>query len=806
MKNMMRRTVAFMLMACLLLSVMAPAALAITDNGDGSYTYTFAYDIASGNERPTLSSAKFTGDFVAVARNNSNVKTSATVLQFQSAATTGDWYALKFNVGTAGYYNIGFNLSTQDTTATGVDLHILAGDALAYEANNADNQTAIDGSTPIASTELIKSTSQNPTVERVHFETAGDYLLVIEMTTDPASVVNFTGFTMTDVTEEVEAELAQLAAFRPALVEGSYVYTWSAAADTIASNGYATAVDNYYGNFAGHANSSSSLWKPQASRLQIQSSRVTGYTALRFNVPVDGTYNISLDISGGAKILDVFFVDPANMATGNGAAANTTYVDGLTGGQRITVGSDVETITKVTLSAGDHLMVWRLADGSVEGNVNFFGMTLSPWVAPDVATATTTYDFTNLGALVGAAAGDHAYFVPTDKEGNEVLDDYQALYDAGKINYMPYAERPGEVGGTVFTENGQYNYGIFAQHNGKGGFFALKIANPGVGTYNFATDLTTGYANATAQGQVYVIPVSAVEAAMTASQVTASEAIYNLIQGDYAGKHITEGSFRTNASLTGTVEIKSAEDHIVVYYAASIRSGSGTTAWMHVKNFTLFNSYKDINAALAATDSKFDTVTLLEDVDLDGASLTVSTGAVLDLNGNALDAKLDITNGSLEDSSNGAGSVSSVINVAKDNGSVLIKEGDSVKAYNYTAKQNGYKASETKENVYEFWFDADFADDVYAKLTPANGFTIGAELKLNGDTVAIVDMDAKVQEWISNKGLTATSENAGLGIEITGMETLKAGDTITVTPILTDAYGTSAFGGAITYTAPAAAE
>lgn len=172
--------------------------------------------------------------------------------------------------------------------------------------------------------------------------------------------------------------------------------------------------------------------------------------------------------------------------------------------------------------------------------------------------------------------------------------------------------------------------------------------------------------------------------------------------------------------------------------------------------------------------------------------------------GYSLNAKVNITNVSLEDSSNGAGSVSNVTNVAKDNGAVLIKEGNAVKAYNYTAKQSGYKASATKENTYEFWFDADFADDVYAKLTAANGFTIGAELKLNGEVVAIVDMDAMVQTWIANKGLTAEGKNAGLGVEITGMETLKEGDTVTVTPILTDAYGTSAFGDAIVYRAPAA--
>ena len=37
MKKLMRRSVAFMLVVCTLLSVMAPAAVAITDNGDGTY-------------------------------------------------------------------------------------------------------------------------------------------------------------------------------------------------------------------------------------------------------------------------------------------------------------------------------------------------------------------------------------------------------------------------------------------------------------------------------------------------------------------------------------------------------------------------------------------------------------------------------------------------------------------------------------------------------------------------------------------------------------------------------------------------
>ena len=52
-------------------------------------------------------------------------------------------------------------------------------------------------------------------------------------------------------------------------------------------------------------------------------------------------------------------------------------------------------------------------------------------------------------------------------------------------------------------------------------------------------------------------------------------------------------------------------------------------------SFSLANkaSFNSLDAALAATDSKFDMVKLQDNVDLNGASLTVSTGAALDLNG-----------------------------------------------------------------------------------------------------------------------------------------------------------------------------
>ena len=66
MKNMMRRTVAFMLMACLLLSVMAPAASAVAvnepDATTGAITYSWANtvagtslgEVAAGTEMATL--------------------------------------------------------------------------------------------------------------------------------------------------------------------------------------------------------------------------------------------------------------------------------------------------------------------------------------------------------------------------------------------------------------------------------------------------------------------------------------------------------------------------------------------------------------------------------------------------------------------------------------------------------------------------------------------------------------------------------------------------------------------------------
>lgn len=594
--------------------------------------------------------------------------------------------------------------------------------------------------------------------------------------------------------------------FAPTLDGSSYVYTWES--DLAANSNNPTS--GYFGNFAAYAGSATGVYKCNPTYLQFSEGYKNHYFALRFNVPVSGTYDIALNMTGTGRVLEFFIVPVSAMTAANGAT-NTAYVNGLTGGHEVTASAtDTEMLNNVTFGeAGDWLLVCRMPEeGTASNQVRFTGMTMTPNAASDIAEVTTKYDFAGVASA-------------TVESGKASLLSSKNLEDT---NFSYYAASK-----DLYLDNGKYGTSSNAGTNPGlclvgvvGDWAAVKLANPGEGKHTVSFGKPGKEGNNSRGMEIYLVQETVLDAKLTELQNTdPSKTSKDAVQAVLDAKTqtaVTTLDLRTQAGdWTVDFTFEGTDDYVAIFFIAEDKNDAVTTnvnTYLRIADLVVTKNYNDLNKAVSMNNGKNTTVKLTDNVDMSGAALNVGNGATLDLNGKTLNADLNITDGSLEDSSNGTGSVSAVTNVAKDNGAVLIKESNGViRAYNYTAKQNGYKsntkadpedASKTIDTL-EFWFDADFAEAVYQKLTEENGITINAELKLNGEAVGIVDLDTAVENWITNKGIINGTDNAGLCIEITGVETLEEGDTITVTPILEDNYGTSAFGDAIEYTAPAAA-
>ncbi len=297
----------------------------------------------------------------------------------------------------------------------------------------------------------------------------------------------------------------------PDATTGAISYSW---ANTVAGESLATAtVGKTYGNFAAHGRV-----KANVNQFQTTSFATGTFFLLKFSIATAGYYNIALDIAEARTStteIDVhFFPESAMNEEMTKADREAAVAANETPYHVVVANTATRNLSRVLFGiAGDYVIAIEMTS-ETGVNMNFKGMTLSPC---NVATVETAYDFTNLGALLGAAKGNHAYF--TNANAQDLLDD-------GKINYLPYAERPGEGGGgTVFAENGKYGHGIFAQFSGVGGLFALKIASPGVGIYDFNAAINgSATANMTSKGQVYVMPIGDVEDALAAVQETNPDA------------------------------------------------------------------------------------------------------------------------------------------------------------------------------------------------------------------------------------------------------------------------------------------
>lgn len=413
MKNIMRRAVAFMLMACLLLSVMAPTAFAASEGtlpdgatadeivpaapeaaADGSITYNYGYgDNTTGNSQYFVAGDNM-GDFMVCGVYGTRARVRASDTQIMDfGKTEGAYLARAFNVAKAGTYDINI------TTNIAVDVFIMTKAAFdtSYktDAGKADASgltvTSAEYVGTIGTINVDDGTGTGTTTTKVlgselkyvSFDTAGEYVVLTRRNaaTNATSHGTFSKMVLTPVTK-FDA---------PTVNMEKGVYSYDITVDTAtqtSSNNYPSTFVDCYGDFVTHSKSESTVYKAYGTYLQIQEARTAGnWYALRFAVAKAGNYDIALDISMGKatesdRTLDVHIQPVSALTPASGNPYNDDKVADFTNGHSVILEDEsTHTITNYNFaSAGEYLIVFELTgDETVTGLVNFEGMTLHPY-------------------------------------------------------------------------------------------------------------------------------------------------------------------------------------------------------------------------------------------------------------------------------------------------------------------------------------------------------------------------------------------------------------------------------------------
>lgn len=407
----------------------------------------------------------------------------------------------------------------------------------------------------------------------------------------------------------------------------------------------------------------------------------------------------------------------------------------------------------------------------------------------------------------------HHTQLPHTSEVFNVMNGYPG-YDTADYNWKPLAHSKGEennAGTHYYSSTVPSRSGAKASWDGiyfpttvtPGHWIALKFRAPAAGTYNVnlgIQKITNGSPNSNA----FIIPYSAIE-----NEADTVSAITNAIAGDanpYLCKDSEDAAIKMSFYGSGSADVdlgsltvaEAGTEYVLVVQVKEVRTNAAKAGYVLLRNLVLSTDMSTLNSAMNLATSEFDTVKLLQDTTVD--ALNIGTGATLDLNGYNVTGTVNITDGNLIDTV-GTGTVSNIAAVETTNKAVIVKDGEAYRALSYTAQKPGYKLN-AETGALEFWFDADFAEDAYALLTSANGVTINAELKVNGESKAIIGLADKVQNWIDAKGVytdaTVTDGNGALCISVTGFETRDPEDVITLTPVFrTEAGNAGVFGGEI---------
>ena len=483
---------------------------------------------------------------------------------------------------------------------------------------------------------------------------------------------------------------------------------------------------------------------------KVEESAPNRWVALKFTVAEAGIYNLAFrfDTNTSAKIYIEKFSD------------QKTYNDeyAITGDTQIT--SSVGTVINnraglenvVFDASGDYVMFLkanRVTENAVK--TNFYGMDLT-LVEKSAKPVEQTYTFNTAGAAVG--------------------------------NWSKIAN------------NGTYqckDTHTYTANTSVGGILALQVNDIVAGTYRL--DFTVSPHSDGCQQNLYILPASVLEAGRTADDIKAAVEDLDSV-GIVDCSPVSAGG---NASqIIPYYTFENTGDYVLVFQAAAAGRPSLKSLTVVPVEKVVNDTYYTVAEALAAGETN---ITLTGDITED---ITLTGGAVLDLNGKTVTGDITAVNGTVTDSGATKGGVVGEVDLQSSNSAIALLDNDTYRFFEYDLVNVGEKNGKmgTDGAVY-FGFGLFFEDAAAYDYVAEGGLTIGATLSWTGakaGSAEIGGMTEAVAQWIAAEN--TTDDGDCLYVKVTGLEgNLEAGDTVTVTPSFTYAGGVNgSFGGSITYT------
>jgi hypothetical protein len=434
-----------------------------------------------------------------------------------------------------------------------------------------------------------------------------------------------------------------------------------------------------------------------------------------------------------------------------------------------------------------------------------------PCLLPGVRAAdaaepeTFVYDFgtfqagSSNPATVGAGLGNGliANGSPVVANNTALYEDIKGTYEENKLHW--YFEREYSISwkyaAMAMLPACATRFQILANE-----YVAFTIRNPGEGVWS----VTANYpiSNRGVDVAVYIVPgnTTDITAALTEENCLGT---YNCLdESASAVATPTSSSQKYSTSLKNWTP-KAGESYKLIFKSVNGESANKNQGF--ISNITLTRQvasvtvneetayYQTADAAVAAINAaESGTIALLADI-TSSTDIVLKSGVTLDLNGNTLTATVDATQGTVTDSSNGAGSIvgSSVV-VKTGANEVAIKSGNTYKIFDYT--MNVEETAEEKDNgSVSFWFKVDLSDAALGLIDDGTtDFAVGATMQWiptegasSSKNVALEA--AEVTKWA---GLMQEGDY-WFYLNVTGFDTLgDVAGTLTVTPTISGNAGT----------------
>ena len=442
------------------------------------------------------------------------------------------------------------------------------------------------------------------------------------------------------------------------------------------------------------------------------------------------------------------------------------------------------------------------------------------------ATETVTYDFDYLNVVY-----DNLKKKPGNSWNDTTLANIKALYtgsgdllkasDGSKLTVIDkqylkwyFKESSGTetkgIAGSYDTGNGYY----FCK-SALNSWTAFVIDNPGVGTWDVSIIHPVSGSGAS-KVEVYFLPMTEdVAGALTSATVNATYSCWNNEQENTdpdISKMCIANRTSGNGGGTWTVTDANAKTYICVIKALT-KGYSRAYTYLSEINLTPVvennvasvggTDYVDAASAIAAIKaaSATDEVKITGDLKLTSglntaAAITVSNGAVLDLNGNDLTAKsvVIVNGGSVIDSGETAGLVTANLSASGDNGGYLpiSTAANTYKLYKVTvtAATEDTGVANTMKLKFQVKFDNNAAYDALAAGN--SGVTIGGIFTWSGNEnqmhdITYSDGTPLAQKWGQEVAAYSYNKNGSIVLGFSGTNAFEG---LTVVPYIQGAGAT----------------